>query len=231
MKKKSLIMLTGMVAGALYANGEVTKSSEGPKATAAPRHFTIFSGKLLSMVDGIPGFMDATSFDKCYGVWQMLHKLQHKAEKFELDGKKVALKDLVLFERQLQTDNVPASDSRWAAFNKTLFAMKDALSVFTEPLLIQASSSIVKATNQKLMAEWIKDQKLEHTLLTKWGEPDQKETLYKTSALDFNKFCNDLKHFLFDIMYNCPKARQQFKELCIKKEHWEQFDKAFAPQN
>jgi hypothetical protein len=52
-------------------------------------------------------------------------------------------------------------------------------------------------------------------VLLDWGTPNEKELFRKISAHDLGQFCIDLKNFLYDLMYSCPKAREQFKNKYI----------------
>jgi hypothetical protein len=188
---------------------------------------TKFAGHFLEIIDGVPAFMDALALKKCYDTWQTINSLQRIAHTYTLDGKAVSLLNLVHLEMEYTKKNIEKTDSCWTKLNEVLIQMKDGFAKFTEPLLKQAENAIVKQTNKKLIDEWIKDQKKPDSLLTKWGEADEKSALYATDSHGFFTFCSDLKNFLYDMMFNCPKARKLFKEACLEKSGWDNFDKAF----
>jgi hypothetical protein len=88
--------------------------------------------------------------------------------------------------------------------------MRNTFINFTKPLLGEAE--IARQTNMHLIEEWCFKSNRTDSLLLHWGKIDEKEALEKASAQEFYSFCVDLKSFLHDLMFNCPKARELFKQ-------------------
>lgn len=199
------------------------------------RQFIKITHHLLQRVDGWAGLMDAGGIQQCMQVRQFANEIisgkYDKATKshikhYTLFGNNVSLNDLVALEREFLENNIPADDARWHEFNLCLAQIKKDFRAFNEPLLQQASSA--KETNLQLIHEWCIKAGREDSILLNWGKGNEFELLLHASAAEFRQFCIDLKNFLHDLMYSCPKARTLYKEKCIKdKNRWADFDKAF----
>lgn len=170
----------------------------------------------LEAVDGrSPGLNDASIID-CLQVRGLINELIHgkpdpKTRTFKkgysFNGQLVSLEDLV----QLEIDGTMTPHNRlYQDFRNCLQAMRNTFIDFTKPLLGEAE--IARKTNMHLIEEWCKKSNRTDSLLLHWGKIDEKEALEKASAQEFYSFCIDLKNFLHDLMFNCPKARELFKQ-------------------
>ena len=182
---------------------------------------------VLNLVDGIPGAMDASSIKKCFETWRVIDTIQY-TKKYDLNGKKVTLKELVILEAQYKKNKTSPDSSEYKALQKTLKNVKAEFSKATQPLLKKAeSNSIQKENNLKLIALYTKISKLAQSLLNSWGKTDEAELLAQADTKTFFIFLNHLKGFLKSLMYSCTKARTMFKKECLKESDHAAFDKFF----
>ncbi len=183
---------------------------------------------ILQLVDGIPGAMDAVALKKCFDTWKVIDTIQYK-KTYDLDGKQVTLRDLVVLEMKYKKENVAADTPEYKALEKTLKVVKVEFSKATQPLLKDVENDPVqKENNQKLVALYTKITKLVNSLLSSWGKADETELLAASDTKEFFIFLNHLKGFLRSLMYSCVKARTLFKKECLKKEDHAAFDKFFT---
>ena len=194
------------------------------------RKFIKLTHWAIDLVDGIPGALDENAMLDSLKTRNYINKLLRgtpdpKTKTFKkdytLDGKGVSLDDMVKLEEEAFKKGEQLSE----AYKECLAKMKHDFKVFTKPLLDDAEEA--KETNMKLIKEWTKLAGREESLLLHWGKIDEEATLKAASAKEFRKFCVDLKEFLHDLMYSCPKARMQFKKAFLPEDEWDKFDKAF----
>lgn len=198
--------------------------------TFAPRVFPSMvkiDDPVLKLVDGIPGAMDATSLKKCFDTWKVIDTIQY-TKTYDLNGKRVTLKDLVMLEIKYNKEKVAAESPEYKALKEALKKAKEEFYNATQPLLKDAESDpIQKENNQKLVALYTKIANLVNSLLDSWGKADEGDLLKAADAKTFFIFLNHLKGFLRSLMYSCTKARTMFKKECLKEEDHAAFDKFF----
>lgn len=197
---------------------------------------------LLNLVDGVPGAMDAVTFKQCFDTWSVINNIQYKNQ-YDLEGKKITFKDLVVeevahkknlaaFATQAGKETAvktPADIAKkTTALQITLQKIKEDFKEKTAHLMLAGENPSAKATNQKLVKLWIKNNKRNDSLLNSWDTSNEHELLENADCKGFFVFLNDLKGFLEDMMYSCEKARKSFKEQCLKKDDYDSFDKFFT---
>lgn len=175
-------------------------------------HFITLEHWALRLVDGKTPGMNGDACIDCLQVRGLINKLlrgePNPATKtfiksYELDGVKVSLDDLVTME-------IEGTITNKKGFDACLSAMKEEFINFTEPLLGEAE--IARQTNIHLVHEWCEKSGRHDSLILNWGTVDERKLLQEASAQEFRQFCLDLKNFLHDLMYNCPKGRDHFKQ-------------------
>lgn len=214
----SLILLTAFAANASHNH-------------SAKRKKTKIDTPLLCAIDGITGIMDANTFKDCYNTWNFVHGLQFDAKHATFKGKLVALKDLVIFEFKSKKTNLDINSSEWKEF---LESKKQIIDLFIKNTIEKkrsVESSSAKESTKKIVDLWLSTQKDTHatsSLLKNWGTPQEETALYEASAEQLFRFMSDLRHFLEDFMYSCPKARADFESYLHNKEDRESFEKFFT---
>lgn len=187
----------------------------------------------INLVDGIPGAIDENAILDSLKTRNYINKMlkgtpdaktKTYLKDYELDGKKVALNDLVKLEEEA-IKRSPHSPAHSESFKECLAKIKLDFKIFTQPLLEEAEEA--RDINMKLIKEWAKIAGREESMLLHWGAVDEEATLKAASAKEFHDFSVDLKEFLHDLMYSCPKARTQFKKAFLPENEWDKFDKAF----
>jgi len=183
---------------------------------------------VLQLVDGIPGAMEAGAINKCFKTWTDITKIQYE-HTYNLNGKQVTLKDVVILEAQYKKNGIPLNSPQYQALQKTLTAIKADFTKDTEPLLKEAESNPVqKQNNKKLVDIYTKKTQLVDSLLNSWGQVDATELLDKADSKTFFVFLNHLKGFLKSLMFSCVKARTMFKKECLKEADHASFDTFFT---
>jgi|GEM_PF-3434648 len=177
--------------------------------------FVKLTDPVLNAIDGRSPGMNGDSLIDCLQVRGLINELLYgkpdqKTKTFKkvynFNNQLVSLEDLVKFEAD---NNLTPNHPLYKEFRDCLKAMRETFVNFTKPLLGEAE--IARQTNMHLIEEWSKKANRENSLLLHWGKVDEKETLEKACAKEFYLFCIDLKSFLHDLMFNCPKARELFK--------------------
>lgn len=130
-------------------------------------------------------------------------------KKYNLDGNKVALADLIEIEAEFSDHIVLKDGQYWKAFYDCLAAMKQDFIDFSESLLGEAEA--MRNTTIHLIQEWCEKAGRYDSLLHSWGTEDERAILLKSNATEFHQLILDLKNFLHDLMYSCPKGRELFK--------------------
>lgn len=190
--------------GALYA-----------KHAEQNHHFVILTNKALELTDGKNPGMNGDACIDCLQVRNLINELvlgkkdpatKTYIKQYNFDGKKVSLHDLVLIE---QSGKLIPGTAEYAEFQTCLNAMKQAFVTFTEPLLGEAE--LMRNTTIKLVEEWCIKSGNHDSIMLSWGSVDEKKLLQGATATQFELFCLDLKTFLHDLMFNCPKGRELFK--------------------
>ncbi len=112
---------------------------------------------------------------------------------------------------QLEKDGsiIPGTEFE-AKYNKCLHEIKEEFLKFTAPLLSEAE--VTRNTTLLIVKEWCKKADREKSIMLNWGKADHEKLLFASSARTFRRFCRDLKNFLHDLMFNCPKGRELFKK-------------------
>ncbi len=200
-----------------------------------------FDNPILTIIDGFHGALDGRTIQQCMDTLRFLSNLQHGKIKhnnkpsenkqianyrtYKLDEETVYLQTLILKEEELTKNNAPKDLEDYKKIAKCLQEMKDEFWRFSEPMMNKAN--MAKAANLALIKEWTKKQDRLDSHLLKWGCDDEKKNLDELSSKNFSIFCNDLKHFMIDLMRSLPKAREDFKKHCLQEEDWKKFDSIF----
>lgn len=172
----------------------------------------------IHLTDGKTPGMDGDACTDCLQARGQINKLIHGQKdrqtgqyikKYELDGKKVALEDLIKIEAEYGDHIVLKNGQPWKPYYNCLQSMKYDFIEFSESLMGEANTT--RNTTMHLIEEWCKKSGRHNSLLHNWGTEDERELLLKSSATDFHQLILDLKNFLHDLMYSCPKGRELFK--------------------
>lgn len=210
---------------ALLLSCTLTTMTEMGDHENSRRQFILLTHPLLHTIDGVPKLMDEKGVYDAMQVRTFINKL-FTNKTYHRGDTLVSLNDIVIDFMDLTDTKIPSSDPRWTTLTDALKAMKKDFQIFNEPLLQQAAQA--KDTNIRLIKEWCDKSGRHDSLLLNWGKIDEYELLAAATPLEFRQFCVDLKNFLHDLMFSCPKARKLFKERCIKdKSRWAAFDKGF----
>jgi hypothetical protein len=232
MKRSSFFSLSLLLCFSFY---QPMKAKDGSQKLVKVhrRKFIKLHHWAITLVDGIPGAIDENAILDSLKTRNFINKMlkgtpdaktKTYLKDYELDGKKVSLNDLVKIEEEA-VKRSPQNPAHTEAFKECLAAVKLDFKLFTKPLLEEAEEA--KDINMKLVKEWAKTAGREESMLLHWGAVDEEATLKATSAKEFHAFAVDLKEFLHDLMYSCPKAREQFKKAFLPENEWTNFDKAF----
>lgn len=210
--------------------------------TLKTKHFFVELEHIaLKLVDGQTPGMNADAIVDCLQVRNAINKTlrgqPNPATKtfiknYKLWGQEVSLNDLIKIETDLTHKGLGFSDKKWQEFFECLNRMKQEFADFTKPLLGEAE--LARSTNMHLIKEWCEKTNKHDTLLLSWGSDDEEALLNAATAQEFKTFLLDLRAFLHDLMYNCPKGREQFKEKYLTgttpeeiNNKWTSFDKSF----
>jgi len=203
------------------------------------RHHIKIEHKSIEILDGSMLLDEQTIRDCLYSGHHTTELIKGKYDAqtktytkyYRLADRYVGLYDLVELEKHYNECNIAENNPLRKELNACLLEMKEAFKKIQEPLLEKASkSSMQQKTSFELMNEWMKKAGREDSLLKYWGSKNQFEPLYQATATEFYQFCLDLKHFLEDLIYSCPKARELYKQIYLKSDPIKcaHFDKAFA---
>ncbi len=188
----------------------------------------------IHLTDGRTPGVDADAIVDCLQVRNLINKLQRgEPEKvtktytkiYDYQGTKVALDDLIAIEDELVAQGASYEDERVVEFQECLSKMKQRFIEFTLPLL--GNAEIARTTNMHLIKEWCAKKGKSDCILLSWGSVDEEALLRKATAKQFRQFCIDLKDFLYDLMYSCPKGRECFKQTYLSPDKWDKFDADF----
>lgn len=177
--------------------------------------FVTLKNPALELTDGKNPGMNGDACIDCLQVRNLINELvlgkkdsatKTYIKQYDLNGKKVSLHDLVIIE---QSGQLKAGTPEYQAFQACLNEMKEVFVAFTEPLLGQAE--LMRNTTIELVKEWCIKSGNPNSILRSWGSVDEKKLLQDATATQFQQFCLDLKTFLHDLMFNCPKGRELFK--------------------
>lgn len=189
----------------------------------------------LRLIDGFTPGMDADSIVDCLQVRNLINTLQYGephfetrtfVKKYNLSDKKVSLNDLVKLETEFIEKNLSHNDVLYKQLLDCLALMKDEFITFTKPLLGQAE--LKRNATMKLIHEWCEKKDRHDSLLLSWGTVDEERTLREASTREFHQFTIDLRDFLQDLMYSCPKGRNKYKKEHLDPNKWDKFDKSFS---
>lgn len=208
-------------------------------ATISAREHIKITHKSVAVLDGSMLLNELTIRDCIYSSHHTMELIKGKYDYttktytkiYSFNNHLVGLHDLVKFEKQYNEMNLAANDPLRKELNNCLTQMKANFRKIQEPLLEKASqSSLQQKTTKELMYEWMEKAGRQDSLLKYWGSKNQFEPLDNASAEEFYQFCLDLKHFLSDLIFSCPKARERYKIVFLKSdpEKCAHFDKSFS---
>lgn len=159
-------------------------------------------------------------------------------KKYNYKDTPVDLTDLISIFDNLEAQGVSYDHEDYKAALKCLHEMIENFITFSESFLSKETPFIQKRVI-KIIQNWAHKSGRHNSLLLHWGSADEKELFRKISAAELGQFCIDLKNFLYDLMYSCPKAREQFKSKYITEARYGDkyvaqqaaFDHSFLPQD
>ena len=126
----------------------------------------------------------------------------------------VTLEDLILIFENLEMRGVDHNNPEYQAAQDCLDMMIADFMQFSDDFLAKEAQFIQKIII-KIIHSWSHKSGRHNSLLLQWGAVDEKALFKKISAPELGQFCIDLKNFLYDLMFSCPKAREQFKNKYI----------------
>lgn len=160
----------------------------------------------LALLDGIPGLIDEHKIHDIIYIGRAITQLQagssNKKGRFAFNGKQYTLHQLVELEKQNKSQLKPMIPVVVADFEK-----------ITTPFLAKAQGT--KHFMIKLIAEWCSKAGRSTSGLLEWAHLNsgtEKEVFHRSikSLNDLDVFCDDLLHFLKDLVRSCPKARDRY---------------------
>lgn len=187
--------------------------------------FTHVSG--TEMIDGhFPG-VNADTLVDILKVHKALSSLLHGEKKYICNGIHVNLSDLNTIFDNFNTQAIDHNAPDYVAAQDCLKIMIEDFIRFSDKFLAKEAHFIQKIVI-KIIHTWAHKSGRKNSLLLQWGTVNEKELFRKISAHELKQFCLDLKNFLYDLMFSCPKAREQFKEKYLKTaEKRNAFDHSF----
>lgn len=220
----SLLLLT--VSGAFLQS----LCAKPPKHVFTRLDTELLGKRLVEVIDGIRPGMNQDSVLDILQVRNKLNELLYGkanaatrtfSKNYFVNGQGVAVNDLA----KLEAEGLDTTSPFWSEFDYALTGYKKELKDFTSTLLEQAKGSAERQL--LLIKEWCKKTGRVNSILLHWGSVDEEATLRAANAQQFRQFCIDLKDFLYDLMWNCPKARELFKRDYLPQHEWEKFDASF----
>ncbi|MBT4856129.1 hypothetical protein HOM50_05045 [bacterium] len=180
--------------------------------------------ELLRRLDGIPYMIDGINIKESMVIIRDLLEIQigkldkktgKRAGRYSFKGGQLGIHYLVKSEREKL--NSAFQKELTQAFEKAKKEVKTMLQPFIDQ--VSATRWIVAP----IMEEWTEKRKRTNTFLLKWTEckGDEIKVFNKLigSIQDLDRFCTDLRIFLGDLIYNCPKGYAQFQDLLKQHEN------------
>ena len=175
---------------------------------------------LLKKLDGIPYMIDGVNIKESMIIIRDLLEIQlgkidrktgKRAGRYFYKGMGYGTHYLIKFERDNPRDKEP--------FKALLQQAKQDIIDQLQPFIDQVGAT--QWIVLPIMEEWVVKRKRNSTLLLKWADCQGEELkMFDTNILSLHEldaFCTDLRIFLGDLIYNCPKGYAQFQNLL--KEH------------
>lgn len=179
-------------------------------------HFTLVSG--TEIIDGHNPGVNADILVDIFKVRNAINELLQGQKKngivtsrYQYKGASITLTDLSHIFDNLEAQGVSHTDPDYIEAQQCLSAMMDDIIKISDALLAKEAKFIQNIVI-KIVHTWAHKSGRNNSFLLQWGRPDERALFKKLSAHDLRQFCVDLKNFLYDLMFSCPKARQQFKE-------------------
>lgn len=195
MKHFSLFLL--LVASYAHCNAETHR-----------HRFTHVAG--TEVIDGHTPGVNADVVAKILQIRNAINRLLQD-KKYDYQGTLIALSDLTTIFADLEKNGINHNDESYRAAQHCLSDMIEDLIRFTDAFVENEAPFIQKMVS-KIIHNWAHRSGRHNSLLLQWGAVDEKEVFRKISAEQLGQFCLDLKNFLYDLLFSCPKAREQFKE-------------------
>ncbi|MBA3954625.1 hypothetical protein H0X48_04890 [Candidatus Dependentiae bacterium] len=160
----------------------------------------------LALLDGIPGLIDEHKIHDIIYIGRAITQIQagssNKSGKYSYNGKLYTLHQLVALEKENKNQLKGMVPVVIADFEKV-----------TSPFLAKAQGT--KHFMIKLIAEWCSKAGRSTSGLLEWAHLNsgsEKEVFHRSikTLQDLDTFCDDLLHFLKDLVRSCPKARDRY---------------------
>lgn len=188
-----------------------TIANDGPHR----HHFTHVPG--TEIVDGTA--IKAHDVQQMMSVRNDLQALMHGEKKagvltkrHSYKGDPITLLDLIKIFEDLEARGVSHNDPAYQEASQCLSNMIEKIILESEKMLGD-HSEFLKKSIITIIHNWAHTRGRHDSLLLNWGKANEKELFRQISANDLAQFCIDLKNFLYDLMFSCPKARNQYKNI------------------
>jgi len=186
---------------------------------AHTHRFTHVSG--TEMIDGYNPGVNADVIVDILKVRDAINSLIHGKKqggtiqkKYMYNNTPVTLEDLIAIFENLEARGIAHNDPEYQAAHDCLNIMIEDFIKFSDAFLAKEAQFIQKIV-VKIIHNWAHKSGRHNSLLLQWGAIDEKTLFRKISAPELGQFCIDLKNFLYDLLFSCPKAREQFKNKYI----------------
>lgn len=225
MKKMILLSIQLISVTSIYTESKDTNPNDNKK-----RHnHILLTNYALSMIDGIPGFIDASSIRNMVLVIKLIKDIQfgHLDEvtgkrigNYTFQNRKCCLKEILFIEKKLKKENKLDEKSK-KEFDNCLEKVKKDFTAAT----MQFAKDIEpgKAFIKKLLEESLAGRNILESLMFDWFNTPlgKEEEAFNSKITDLDTLDNFFTHvtfFLSDLKHSCKKANAAFEEIFLQKD-------------
>jgi len=218
MKKIILLSLNLIAVQTIYSEHDEKKK----------HNHVLLTNYALSMIDGIPGFIDAASIRNMVVVIKLIKDIQFgyldeatnkRTGNYIFQNRKCCLKEILFLEKKLKKENKLDASSK-AELEECLAKVKKDFTAAT----MQFAKDIEpgKAFIKKLLEESLQGRNILESLMYDWfntplGKEEEAFNSKITNLETLDNFFTHVTFFLSDLKHSCKKANAQFEEIFLQK--------------
>ncbi len=224
MKKNILLSLNLIIILTIHSEQKDSNLHDEKK-----RHnHVLLTNYALSMIDGIPGFIDAASIRNMVVVIKLIKDIQFgyldeatnkRVGNYTFQNRKCCLKEILFLEKKLKKENKLDANSK-AELDECLTKVKKDFTAAT----MQFAKDIEpgKAFIKKLLEESLQGRNILESLMYDWfntplGKEEEAFNSKITNLETLDNFFTHVTFFLSDLKHSCKKANAQFEEIFLQK--------------
>lgn len=193
------------------------------------RHTQILlTNPVLSLIDGIPGFIDAVSIRNIVLVKKLIQDIQFgyidektgkRVGNYAFQNRKCCLKEVIFIEKKLKKENKLDEQSKKeldVCLSKVKKDFVEATLQFTKD--IEPGKALIR----KLLEESLEGRGIHESLMYDWfntplGKEEETFNSKITDLETLDVFFTQVTYFLSDMKHSCKKANVAFEDIFLKK--------------